>query len=134
MKPIVTGQSTVSTVTKAETSIKDTSADVDVVPYINSEDEYDSDDSAGPPSKPGFVVPEWAKSPHLRQALRSQVGRDPDSIFGAITPLNLEDIFTGSSIKRFRVRGSSANWTHDKLTQMEINSYQRVMGYQQPNP
>lgn len=91
-------------------------------------------------------MPEWVKSPYLKQALRHQTRIDPDTIFGHIQPLKLEgmnsitcplqnsinamvDIFKGSSLKRFRVRGSSANWSQDRLTEREISVYQKKMGY-----
>ncbi|KAI9882381.1 MAG: hypothetical protein M1823_005872 [Watsoniomyces obsoletus] len=72
-----------------------------------------------------FVVPDWAKSPQLQELLKAQQLIDPETIFGPIPPLNLEEIFKGTTNSkdrhRFRNRTSSANWSGpDRLTQEEI--------------
>jgi hypothetical protein len=79
----------------------------------DSEDE-DSDD--------GFSVPGWANSPALRELLSQQQLVDPESVFGPIAPLQMDEVFKDSKdrLKKFRDRTSSANWTNqDRLTEKE---------------
>ena len=85
------------------------------LPEINTDDSSsDSDDCDG------FVAPDWADSPALREALSSQQLIDPAKVFGPIAPLAMEEVFKGGSKDRkekFRARTSSANWTGaDRLT------------------
>ncbi|EPS40618.1 hypothetical protein H072_5521 [Dactylellina haptotyla CBS 200.50] len=81
----------------------------------------DSEDDEGDKS---FRVPKWADSPELRQALQDQLGIDPETIFGPIAPLSMEDIFRGRTDRaKFRARTSSANWSGaDRLTAAEIEA------------
>lgn len=76
-------------------------------------------------------MPKWADSPELRQALRQQSRLDPDTVFGPIKPLQMEEIFKGKANSlKFRPRSSSANWSGpDRLTPQEIQEYVRAMGY-----
>lgn len=87
------------------------------LPEIHTDSEDDDDD------KP-FHVPKWADSPELRQALQDQLGIDPETIFGPIAPLSMEEIFRGRSDRaKFRARTSSANWSGaDRLTTAEIEA------------
>lgn len=83
----------------------------------DSEDEDDSEDETG-----GFRVPSWVNSPALRELLTQQQLVDPESVFGPIAPLQMEEVFRGKEgRKRFRDRGSSARWveTGDAVTQEE---------------
>lgn len=80
----------------------------------DSEDE-DSDDE-------GFVPPDWANSPALRELLAQQQLVDPLKVFGPIGPLHMEELFKGNKerIIKFRKRTSSANWSGaDALTEEE---------------
>lgn len=91
-----------------------------VLPDIFSE----SEDDEG-----GSVIMEWAQSPELRAILSEQQKVDPDSVFGDIAPLRMEEVFK-SGLSRFRSRSSSAAWTgQDQLSQQEIDSYAKEMGY-----
>ena len=105
-----------------------------MIPEILTDDESSDDDNAEQQQKQyennKFNVPEWARSPNLKQTLRNQTKVNPDTIFGSFSTLRLEDIFQGSSLKRFRVRSSSANWSKDELTQSETKRYDNYMGYQ----
>ncbi|KAK6336586.1 hypothetical protein TWF718_009388 [Orbilia javanica] len=87
------------------------------LPEIHTDSEDDDDDKS-------FHVPKWADSPELRQALQDQLGIDPETIFGPIAPLSMEDIFRGRSDRaKFRARTSSANWSGaDRLTTAEIEA------------
>ncbi|KAF3272895.1 hypothetical protein TWF970_009915 [Orbilia oligospora] len=87
------------------------------LPEIHTDSEDDDDDKS-------FHVPKWADSPELRQALQDQLGIDPETIFGPIAPLSMEEIFRGRSDRaKFRARTSSANWSGaDRLTTAEIEA------------
>lgn len=78
----------------------------------DSEDE-DSDNE--------FAAPSWVASPFLNQALSSQHLVDPESIFGPIGELKMDEIFKNKErAKRWRERTSSANWSGtDRLTEEE---------------
>jgi len=80
----------------------------------------DSEDDDGTP----FKAPDWADSPQLRQLLQDQLGIDPETVFGPIPPLSMEDIFRGRGDRaKFRARTSSANWSGaDRLTAAEIEA------------
>ncbi|KAK9457316.1 hypothetical protein V1511DRAFT_455452 [Dipodascopsis uninucleata] len=106
------------------TQIQVNSGDHIVLPEIYSESEDDDDDS---------VIQDWAHSPMLQDTLRRQQQIDPDSIFGPVAPLQMEEVFRtrGGPPARFRPRSSSANWSSgDKLTAQEIESYAAEMGYE----
>uniref|UniRef100_A0A060SZG0 ARAD1C07414p n=1 Tax=Blastobotrys adeninivorans TaxID=409370 RepID=A0A060SZG0_BLAAD len=97
------------------------SGDDIVLPEIMSESEDDDE---------GNVLEEWANSPELQSLLKRQQSIDPDSIFGPIAPLKIEEVFKNSSrVSRFRPRSSSAVWSKDKLSQQEIEQYANQMGY-----
>ena len=86
----------------------------------DSEDEDSDDDQTG-----GFRAPSWVASPALRDLLTQQQLVDPESIFGPIAPLQMEEVFRNSKnperLKKFRERGSSARWvdTGDAVTKEE---------------
>ena len=55
---------------------------------------------------------------------------NPDTIFGAVPKLEMEEIFPGRRVKKFRVRTSSANWGGaDGVTVEEEIEYARRMGF-----
>ncbi|KAL7420549.1 hypothetical protein Q5752_004500 [Cryptotrichosporon argae] len=96
-----------------------------VLPDIASE-YSDSDDSD---RETDFKRPAWAESPELRSALEAQAHVNPDDLFGAIRPLNMEELFRQRS-EKFRKRTSSANWAGaDRLTEAEEREYARRMGF-----
>jgi hypothetical protein len=68
-----------------------------------------------------FTAPSWTDSPALRELLSQQQLVDPQSVFGPIAPLHMEEIFKNKERhKRFRDRTSSANWAGaDRLTEDE---------------
>lgn len=76
-------------------------------------------------------VPTWAQKKNLYPALEKQYAGgqlDPETIFPPVTTCNLEDIFDQKK-SRYNRRTSSANWSKDGVTQNEIVSYKRTMGY-----
>ncbi|KAK5732522.1 hypothetical protein LTR17_010461 [Elasticomyces elasticus] len=86
----------------------------------DSEDESDDEDGAGG----GFRAPSWVASPALRDLLTQQQLVDPETVFGPIGELKMEEVFKGGKndrMKRFRDRGSSAAWleTGDAVTSAE---------------
>jgi Inner centromere protein, ARK binding region len=68
-----------------------------------------------------FQAPSWTESPALRQLLSRQQLVDPESIFGPVPPIRMEEVFAGSSReKKFRDRTSSAHWSNlDRLNEEE---------------
>lgn len=87
----------------------------------DSEDEDDEDEEAAG----GFRAPSWVASPALRDLLTQQQLVDPETVFGPISDLKMEEVFKGAKnqerLKRFRDRGSSAMWveTGDAVTTAE---------------
>ncbi|KAK9370084.1 hypothetical protein V1509DRAFT_618484 [Lipomyces kononenkoae] len=103
------------------------SGDHIALPDIHSESEDDDDSS---------VILDWAHSPFLQEALRQQQRVDPDTVFGPVPPLSMEEVFRtrAGGTARFRPRSSSANWSNnDRLTPQEIESYATAMGYNYDN-
>lgn len=108
---------------KASLPPRETSENIEL-PDIASE-YSDSDDE----DRKAFAGPDWAASPELASKLQAQAGLNPDDIFGAIQPLQMEEIFRGRAAK-FRSRTSSANWAGtDQLTAEEEVEYAKRMGY-----
>ena len=109
------------------------------IPSDESSNESDFEDIGAPKpqAKPREEdsIPEWARTSNLLNALRMQRKINPDGIFGTrVKQLNLDDIFkatsgNSTSFKRFRPRGSSANWTKDQLTAAEADRYDKFMGF-----
>lgn len=89
----------------------------------DSEDEEDSEDEGA--AGGGFRAPSWVASPALRELLTQQQLVDPETVFGPIGELRMEEVFKGGKnqerLKRFRDRGSSAAWveTGDAVTSAE---------------
>ncbi|KAK4541978.1 hypothetical protein LTR36_007178 [Oleoguttula mirabilis] len=91
----------------------------------DSEDEEDSDDDDN--ATGGFRAPSWVASPALRDLLTQQQLVDPETVFGPIGELRMEEVFKNGGkngadrLKRFRDRGSSAAWveTGDAVTSAE---------------
>jgi Inner centromere protein, ARK binding region len=83
------------------------------LPEIATDSEDDDDD---------FSVADWVNSPDLRNLLEQQQSIDPETVFGPIAPLHMEEIFKNKDRHhRFRARTSSANWTgQDRLTAEDI--------------
>ncbi|KAK9389836.1 hypothetical protein V1515DRAFT_591988 [Lipomyces mesembrius] len=103
------------------------SGDHIALPEIYSESEDDDDSS---------VILDWAHSPFLHEALRQQQRVDPDTVFGPVPPLLMEEVFRtrAGGTARFRPRSSSANWSNnDRLTSQEIDAYAAAMGYKYDN-
>lgn len=87
----------------------------------------DSEDEDRPQS---FNPPEWAQSPNLQSALETMRTVNPDTIFGAVPKLEMEEIFPGRRGNKFRVRTSSANWAGaDGVTVEEEIEYAKRMGF-----
>ena len=97
------------------------------LPEIDSE-YSDSDDED---KKKNFDPPDWAQQANVTNALQTLSRVNPDNIFGAVQPLQIEDMFR-SRTSRFRARTSSANWSGtDGLTREEEEDYVRRMGFQE---
>ena len=85
----------------------------------DSEDEDDDDDDTG------FRAPSWVASPALRDLLTQQQLVDPETVFGPIGELKMDEVFRNGKnqdrLKRFRDRGSSAAWIEsgDAVTSAE---------------
>jgi len=86
----------------------------------DSEDE-DSDEE----ENTGFRAPSWVASPALRELLTQQQLVDPETVFGPIGELRMDEVFKGGKnpdrLKRLRDRGSSAAWVEsgDAVTSAE---------------
>ncbi|KAF1952480.1 hypothetical protein CC80DRAFT_527785 [Byssothecium circinans] len=80
-------------------------------------DSEDDSDAEGDP----FEQPSWVDTPNLHQLLTQQQLVDPETIFGPIAPLNMEQVFPDNKEKhkRFRQRTSSAYWANDQVTDEE---------------
>ncbi|KAG8810190.1 hypothetical protein FRC19_004687, partial [Serendipita sp. 401] len=116
-------QTSTKTERVSETGI-DESADL---PDIKSE-YSDSEDESRPRS---YNPPIWAQSPDLRQALEDMRTVNPDTIFGAMPQLKMDEIFPGRRKSKFRARTSSANWAGtDGVTVEEEIAYAKRMGFQ----
>ena len=87
----------------------------------DSEDE-DSDDGD---QTGGFRAPSWVASPALRELLTQQQLVDPETVFGPIGELKMDEVFKNAKnqerLKKFRDRGSSAMWVEsgDAVTSAE---------------
>ena len=87
----------------------------------DSEDEDDEEEDA----TGGFRAPSWVASPALRELLTQQQLVDPESVFGPIGELRMEEVFKNGKnqdrMKKFRDRGSSAAWIEsgDAVTSAE---------------
>lgn len=75
----------------------------------DSEDEDSEDDE-----DTGFRAPSWVASPALRELLTQQQLVDPESVFGPIGELKMEEVFRNGKnqerLKKLRDRSSSAAW------------------------
>ncbi|KAJ8606162.1 hypothetical protein MRB53_041169 [Persea americana] len=85
----------------------------------DSEEEPESDDEDN-----GFRAPSWVASPALRELIARQQLVDPETVFGPIGELKMEEVFKGAKgdrLKKFRDRGSSAAWVQngDAVTSAE---------------
>ena len=97
------------------------------LPEIDSE-YSDSDDED---RKKNFDPPDWAQQTNVTSALESLSRVNPDSVFGAVQPLAIEDMFR-TRTSRFSARTSSANWSGpDGLTKEEEEDYARKMGFKE---
>jgi hypothetical protein len=101
--------------------------------YDISDKDTDSENEVSPNSRAKKHIPSWCAN--WRQKTIAQVAVDPESIFGVTVPkCDLDIIFTEKNYRKMglqrpkRVRGSSGNWTFDKLTQDEIDIYRAKLG------
>jgi hypothetical protein len=95
----------------------------------DSEDEGSDDDSLEP--KPKKRYPEWTRPANLAAALHYQFTSrdprmDPDNVFGDFSAqtCDLVEMF-GENKERYKRRGSSGNWSKDRLTEREKSDYKR---------
>jgi hypothetical protein len=79
----------------------------DIATDSEDEDSEDDDDT-------GFRAPSWVASPALRELLTQQQLVDPESVFGPIGELKMEEVFRNGKnqerLKKLRDRSSSAAW------------------------
>ena len=64
-----------------------------VLPEINTDSEDDDSDAEK------FEAPEWTRTPELRALLEQQQLVDPETVFGPIAPLHMEEVFSRGSSK-----------------------------------
>lgn len=85
----------------------------------SEDEESDEDDNTG------FRAPSWVASPALRDLLTQQQLVDPETVFGPIGELKMEEVFRNGKnqerLKKFRDRTSSAAWVQngDAVTSAE---------------
>jgi hypothetical protein len=101
--------------------------------YDITDKDTDSENEPSPNTRAKKHIPSWCTN--WRQKAIAQIAVDPESIFGVTVPkCDLDVIFTeknyrGMGLSRpARVRGSSGNWTFDKLTQEEVDRYRAKLG------
>ncbi|KZS92945.1 hypothetical protein SISNIDRAFT_549977 [Sistotremastrum niveocremeum HHB9708] len=110
---------------QVQVQVEETTVESESIELPDIKSEYsDSEDEDRPRT---FDPPDWAQSPELRKALDAQSRLNPDTVFGAIMPLRMEDMFR-SRQSRFRSRTSSANWGAG-VTAEEERNYAMRMGY-----
>jgi hypothetical protein len=96
-----------------------------------SSEEDDDEEEA----RPAHELPKWTWKQNFEAQLQAQQGMDGDAIFGTQlheleTAIELEDVFEQrGGKKRYHKRGSSANWTADRLTTPEVDEHKRKMGF-----
>uniref|UniRef100_A0A2K6P716 Inner centromere protein n=1 Tax=Rhinopithecus roxellana TaxID=61622 RepID=A0A2K6P716_RHIRO len=95
-------------------------------PKINPDNygmDLNSDDSTDDEAHPRKPIPNWARGTPLSQAIIHQYYHPPNlpELFGAILPLDLEDIFRKSK-PRYHKRTSSAVWTSPPLPGARVPS------------
>jgi len=91
------------------------------LPDIPSESDTDNDGAE--------KLPEWARSPQIRLALSKQESLNPDTIFGGVQHVQVDEIFPSRDRKR-RPRTPSSYWSGtDALTQEEEERYHRFLGF-----
>ena len=77
----------------------------------SEDEESDEDDNTG------FRAPSWVASPALRDLLTQQQLVDPETVFGPIGELKMEEVFRNGKnqerLKKFRDRSSSAAWVQN---------------------
>ncbi|KAK5175857.1 uncharacterized protein LTR77_000997 [Saxophila tyrrhenica] len=87
--------------------------------------ETDSEEEDSDDDNTGFRAPSWVASPALRELLTQQQLVDPETVFGPIAELKMEEVFRNGKnaerLKKFRDRSSSAMWvqTGDAITSAE---------------
>lgn len=90
------------------------------LPEIHTDSEDDDDMS----DDEKFIPPDWAASPALRELLTQQQSVNPETIFGPIGELKMDEVFKKtdpSRLRRLRDRGESALWKEsgDAVTSAE---------------
>ncbi|XP_010333874.1 inner centromere protein isoform X1 [Saimiri boliviensis] len=95
-------------------------------PKINPDNygmDLNSDDSTDDEAHPRKPIPTWARGTPLSQAIINQYYHPPNllELFGAILPLDLEDIFKKSK-PRYHKRTSSAVWNSPPLQGARVPS------------
>lgn len=101
--------------------------------YEITDKDTDSENELSPASRAKKHIPAWCVN--WRQKAIAQIAVDPESIFGLTVPkCDLDVIFNEKNYREMglhrpkRVRGSSGNWTFDKLTQDEVDRYRAKLG------
>jgi Inner centromere protein, ARK binding region len=98
-------------------------------PMTDSEDEVSDEDeyNEGRSRKPAKRYPAWTHPQALPAALQKQYSdpaMDPDLIFGDFSAQSCDLVAIFGDVKdRYKRRGSSGNWTNDRLTEREKNEF-----------
>ncbi|PNS15062.1 Inner centromere protein-related protein pic1 [Sphaceloma murrayae] len=115
---------------KTKSSPAYANGDAIALPEINTDSEDESDSDTSPATKnatASFRAPSWVASPALKELLTQQQLVDPESVFGPIATLNMDEVFKGGDrktqdrMRRYRERGESAMWVEsgDQVTSAE---------------
>merc|ERR1712060_281553 len=96
-------------------------------------DDSDVDDDVLAAARSKKHIPKWCDT--YMETLRKQADVDPDTVFGSRVPqCFLDDILTDTHYRAVgrsrpkRARGSSCNWSRDRLTKHEVTAYKRKLG------
>ena len=99
---------------------------------VTEDESSDSESDDDAPQQQGKKkIPSWARGTALKRALIAQATNpdlDPDAIFPCQMTVDLAEIFGSfcAKKKRYANRGSSGNWTKDRVTQQEEQQYRRA--------
>jgi hypothetical protein len=98
--------------------------------YEMSDCGSDSDSSEASEQRAKKRIPDWARRKNLIPALEHQFSNqcliDPDELFGEVETCDLCEIFPNAdSMKRYKRRNSSGNWTEHRLTEEEKARYKQ---------
>ena len=104
----------------------------DMIPIDKEADSGSESEEEVPPQN----YPKWTWKSSMAEALEKQQQLDGEAIFDTqlhnqATAIELTDVFgpEGQKKKRYHKRGSSGNWTGDRLLPKEEEEYKKKMGF-----